>query len=89
MGKLDNTLIIYISDDNGTSAKGTTVGTPNQMTAYNGRGCGSDAEQIAIIATTKARAARQNSLLDFLSSKHVPPTDAPHCTLKTCSSIHG
>jgi arylsulfatase len=34
-GKLDNTLIIYISGDNGTSAEGTTVGTPNQMTAYN------------------------------------------------------
>jgi arylsulfatase len=35
-GKLDNTLIIYISGDNGTSAEGTLVGTPNQMTAYNG-----------------------------------------------------
>jgi arylsulfatase A-like enzyme len=35
-GKLDNTLIIYISGDNGTSAEGTTVGTPNQMIAYNG-----------------------------------------------------
>jgi arylsulfatase len=33
--KLDNTLIIYISGDNGTSAEGTTVGTPNQYTAYN------------------------------------------------------
>ncbi len=36
MGKLDNTLIIYISGDNGTSAEGTLDGTPNQMTAYNG-----------------------------------------------------
>jgi arylsulfatase A-like enzyme len=36
MGKLDNTLIIYISGDNGTSAEGTVVGTPNQFTAYNG-----------------------------------------------------
>jgi arylsulfatase A-like enzyme len=36
MGKLDNTLIIYISGDNGTSAEGTTMGTFNQMTAYNG-----------------------------------------------------
>src|SRR5438309_10253118 len=36
MGKLDNTLIIYISGDNGTSAEGTLEGTPNQMTAYNG-----------------------------------------------------
>jgi arylsulfatase A-like enzyme len=36
MGKLDNTLIIYISGDNGTSAEGTMMGTPNDMTAYNG-----------------------------------------------------
>src|SRR5205814_7719205 len=28
MGKLDNTLIIYISGDNGTSAEGSTIGTP-------------------------------------------------------------
>ena len=28
LGKLDNTLIIYISGDNGTSAEGSTVGTP-------------------------------------------------------------
>ena len=35
-GKLDNTLIIYISGDNGTSAEGTLEGTFNQMTAYNG-----------------------------------------------------
>jgi arylsulfatase A-like enzyme len=36
MGKLENTLIIYISGDNGNSAEGTLEGTPNQMTAYNG-----------------------------------------------------
>jgi arylsulfatase len=36
MGKLDNTLIIYICGDNGTSAEGTLYGTFNQMTAYNG-----------------------------------------------------
>lgn len=36
MGKLDNTLVIYISGDNGTSAEGTVEGTFNQMTAYNG-----------------------------------------------------
>jgi arylsulfatase A-like enzyme len=35
-GKLDNTLIIYICGDNGTSAEGTLDGTFNQMTAYNG-----------------------------------------------------
>jgi arylsulfatase len=35
-GKLDNTLIIYICGDNGTSPEGSTVGTPNQYTAYNG-----------------------------------------------------
>jgi arylsulfatase len=36
MGKLDNTLVIYIDGDNGTSPEGTLVGTPNQYTAYNG-----------------------------------------------------
>jgi arylsulfatase A-like enzyme len=36
MGQLDNTLIIYIVGDNGTSPEGTLVGTPNQWTAYNG-----------------------------------------------------
>jgi arylsulfatase A-like enzyme len=36
MGKLDNTLIIYIGGDNGTSAEGTLLGTPNVMTGYNG-----------------------------------------------------
>ena len=36
MGKLDNTLIIYINGDNGTSAEGTMMGTPNWMTAANG-----------------------------------------------------
>jgi len=36
MGKLDNTLVIYICGDNGTSAEGTEEGTFNQMTAYNG-----------------------------------------------------
>jgi len=36
MGKLDNTLIIYIDGDNGTSAEGTLYGTFNTLTAYNG-----------------------------------------------------
>jgi arylsulfatase len=35
-GKLDNTLIIYICGDNGTSAEGTEEGTYNTLTAYNG-----------------------------------------------------
>ncbi len=35
-GKLDNTLIIYIVGDNGTSAEGTLEGTYNDLTAYNG-----------------------------------------------------
>ena len=36
MGQLDNTLIIYIDGDNGTSPEGTLSGTPNQYTSYNG-----------------------------------------------------
>jgi arylsulfatase len=36
MGKLDNTLIIYIDGDNGTSPEGTLSGAFNRLTAYNG-----------------------------------------------------
>ena len=36
MGKLDNTLIIYISGDNGASAEGTPLGTPSEVMAFNG-----------------------------------------------------
>ena len=36
MGKLDNTLIIYINGDNGTSAEGTLLGTPNEVAMFNG-----------------------------------------------------
>ena len=36
MGKLDNTLIIYISGDNGGSAEGTLNGTPNEVAMFNG-----------------------------------------------------
>ena len=36
MGKLDNTLIIYISGDNGASAEGMVNGTPNEFTTFNG-----------------------------------------------------
>ena len=35
MGKLDNTLIIYINGDNGTSAEGTLIGTPNEVAMFN------------------------------------------------------
>ena len=36
MGKLDNTLIIYISGDNGASAEGSPNGTPNELLQFNG-----------------------------------------------------
>jgi arylsulfatase len=35
-GKLDNTLIIYISGDNGNSAEGSILGTPTDMAAIQG-----------------------------------------------------
>jgi len=37
MGKLDNTLIIYIAGDNGNSAEGTLVGTPNEVASLRSR----------------------------------------------------
>ena len=36
MGKLDNTLIIYISGDNGASAEGSPKGTPSEVMQFNG-----------------------------------------------------
>ena len=37
MGELDNTLIIYIIGDNGSSGEGSLVGTPNEIMSLNGR----------------------------------------------------
>lgn len=36
LGKLDNTLIIYINGDNGASAEGGPMGTPNEVAFFNG-----------------------------------------------------
>ena len=36
MGKLDNTLILYISGDNGASPEGTVLGTPNEVASLQG-----------------------------------------------------
>jgi arylsulfatase A-like enzyme len=36
LGKLDNTLIIYISGDNGASAEGSPNGTPSEFMQFNG-----------------------------------------------------
>ena len=36
MGKLDDTLIIYINGDNGTSGEGGPLGTPNEVAFFNG-----------------------------------------------------
>src|SRR5215467_7115846 len=36
LGQLDNTLIIYISGDNGSSAEGSMNGTPNEVAYFNG-----------------------------------------------------
>jgi arylsulfatase A-like enzyme len=35
MGKLDNTLILYISGDNGSSAEGSPIGTPSEVAQFN------------------------------------------------------
>jgi len=36
IGQADNTLIIYINGDNGTSAEGGPLGTPNEVAFFNG-----------------------------------------------------
>ncbi len=35
LGKLDNTIVIYINGDNGTSAEGQPNGTPNEVAMFN------------------------------------------------------
>src|SRR6478735_8428752 len=35
MGRLDNTLVIYISGDNGSSPEGSPIGTPNEVAQFN------------------------------------------------------
>jgi arylsulfatase len=37
LGEIDNTLIIYIIGDNGSSGEGSLVGTPNEIMSLNGR----------------------------------------------------
>jgi arylsulfatase len=36
MGKLDNTLIVYIAGDNGNSSEGSLTGTPNEVASIQG-----------------------------------------------------
>ena len=37
LGELDNTLVIYIIGDNGSSGEGSLIGTPNEIMSLNGR----------------------------------------------------
>jgi arylsulfatase len=37
LGELENTLVIYILGDNGSSGEGSLVGTPNEIMSLNGR----------------------------------------------------
>jgi len=37
LGELDNTLVVYILGDNGSSGEGSLVGTPNELMSLNGR----------------------------------------------------
>jgi len=37
LGELENTLVIYIIGDNGSSGEGSLVGTPNEIMSLNGR----------------------------------------------------
>ena len=68
-GKLDNTLIIYIDGDNGTSPEGSLYGTFNQYTAYNG-----------ILSDPAVKAVKAMNLLhynDWGSNKTYPHMAVP------------
>ncbi|MDY7100718.1 MAG: arylsulfatase [Actinomycetota bacterium] len=37
LGELDNTIVLYIIGDNGSSGEGSLIGTPNELMSLNGR----------------------------------------------------
>ena len=63
-GDLDNTLIIYIWGDNGSSMEGTTTGSFNEMTFLNGIVLDAD-QQLALI--------EQYGGIEALGSEHTAP----------------
>lgn len=64
MGDLDNTLIIYIWGDNGSSMEGTTTGSFNEMTFLNG---------IVLDAQQQLDLIEQYGGIDALGSEHTAP----------------
>jgi arylsulfatase A-like enzyme len=76
-GKLDNTLIIYISGDNGTSAEGTLEGTYNQMTAYNGILTLPEALQMLGTMKTGARIRPTRICRWHGRGRSIPPSSGP------------
>ena len=65
MGKLDNTLIIYINGDNGTSAEGGPLGTPNEVAFFNGVNTIPAAEQLKWYDVWGTSASRRTSPKNF------------------------
>jgi arylsulfatase len=64
MGDLENTLIIYIWGDNGSSMEGTTTGSFNEMTFLNG---------IVLDAEQQLDLIEQYGGIDALGSEHTAP----------------
>ncbi|MBE2225250.1 MAG: arylsulfatase, partial [Anaerolineae bacterium] len=64
MGDLDNTLIIYIWGDNGSSMEGTTTGSFNEMTFLNG---------IVLDAQQQLDLIEQYGGIEALGSEHTAP----------------
>ncbi len=64
IGDLDNTLIIYIWGDNGSSMEGTTTGSFNEMTFLNG---------IVLDAQQQLELIEQYGGIDALGSEHTAP----------------
>ena len=64
MGDLDNTLIIYIWGDNGSSMEGTTTGSFNEMTFLNG---------IVLDAEQQLDLIEQYGGIEALGSEHTAP----------------
>src|SRR5210317_2084817 len=49
MGELDNTMVVYLTADNGATAEGTTTGTSSELTMQNGFPPFTMEEQLALL----------------------------------------
>jgi arylsulfatase A-like enzyme len=86
LGKLDNTIIIYISGDNGASAEGSVTGTPNEVIPFNGIELTAEQEMPWYRPSTTVKA---NSAVPGRTTTYRPPPmmlSLPSCLVTATSA---